>query len=131
MDTNELNAALTLKRKIDRLEARLDDLRQTGGVGGTGSNTPVQGGTGMFVGQIATELAQEIWGLQRQFEVEQVIIRRYIEKLDLSDVEQKLMVLRYVECKPWAVIQKCLGYAARQTYRIHDRAKNMAVDGSL
>lgn len=130
MTHDELNAALTLQRKIDRLQARLDDLRQTGGVGGTGTNTPVQGGSGVFVGQIIAELEVEIASLKQKLIIEKEIIRRYIEKLDLDVIECKLMVLRYVECRPWRLVGASMGYAERQTYRIHESALNVAANGS-
>lgn|GEM_PF-5161444 len=130
MTTDELNAALSLQRKIDRLQARLDDLRATGGIGGKGDNTPIQSSAGVFAGQIAAELAQEIVELKGKLVIEKEIIRRYIEKLNLDGIECKLMILRYVECRPWKAVGMSMGYAERQIFRIHDGAKNMAVNGS-
>jgi len=127
----ELNAALSLTRKIDRLQARLDDLRQTGGLKSPSSNTPVQGGTGtMGVGELVAELSQEIEELKKQREIERVVIGRYLQKLPLEDVEHKLMTLRYVDCYPFKAVGARIGYADRQMYRIHDKAKKLAVDGS-
>lgn len=126
MTRDELNAALILQRKIDRLQTRLDDLRQTGGVGGMGTNTPVQGGSGVFVGQIAAEIAQEIAELQNKLVIEKEIIRRYIDKLELEDVERKLMILRYVECRPWKLVECGIGYSKRHTLLIHSKAQNIA-----
>lgn len=124
MTTDELNAALTLTRKIDRLQARLNDLRQTGGLGSIGTDTPVQGGTGSIgAGQLAAELAQEIDSLKSQRAIEQEIIRRYISKLNLDEVERKVANLRYIRCLPWKEIEISIGYARAQTYRICDRVK--------
>lgn len=132
MTAKELNAALTLQRKIDRLQARLDDLRQTGGVGGTASNTPVQGGAGVFVGQIIAECSEELAKLQEQLRDEQAIIRRFLQKVEFSDVERKLMMLRYVECRPWRLVEMSLGYSHSRTMYIHsDILKKTGLDRTL
>lgn len=136
MTHDELNAALDLQRKIARLQARLDGLRQTGGVGHPGGNTPVQGGAGVFVGQQVIELAQEITELQEQLRDEQAIIRRCLQKLDLSDIERKIMILRFAECRLIDSVALSVGYtgrdgkATRQFYRIYERAKKTTVNDS-
>lgn len=136
MTNDELNAALTLQRKIDRLQARLDDLRQTGGVGGTSNNTPVQGGAWVFAGQIAAELAQEIAELQEKLKIERVIICRELEKLDLEPIECKILVSRYAGCRKLDLVAISVGYAdrngkaTRQFYRIYERARKKTVDDS-
>ena len=127
MTNDELNAALSIDRKIQRLQARLDDLRSTGGVGGKGDNTPVQGSASVFAGQIAAELAQEIAELKGKLVIEKEIIRREINKMELSDVERKLMMLRYVECRPWHWTAASMGYSPRRVYQLHDEAKKIAV----
>lgn len=129
MTHDELNAALSLQRKIDRLQARLDDLRQTGGVGGTGTNTPVQGGSGVFAGQIASEKEDEIAELQKQLEIERVIIQRYLDKSDLQDDEKRFMAFRYVKCWKWEVVAIYIGYTKRHTLRLHEQIlKKLSLD---
>lgn len=119
MTTEELNAALTLSHKIERLQASLDAIRATGGISGTSTNTPVQGGTGVFTGQVAVEIEQEIAELRELLRIEQEIIRREIAKMELSNVERKLMLLRYVECRPWESIKDSIGYSRSQTFKLH------------
>lgn len=130
MTQKELNAVLALQCKIKRLQGRLDDLRQIGGIAAHNVTAAVMGGSGEFAVQIAAELEQEITGLQKQLGIEQVIIGRHIEKLALTEVEHKLMVLRYVEGRPWKVVGATLGYSERRIYQIHKRAKKIAVDCS-
>jgi len=115
----ELNAALVISKKIYRLQCKLDDLRATGGVGATGNSTPVQGGQGADPGQLAAELSQEIACLQRQLAVEQTIIGRYIEKLPLSELENKVMILRYVKCRDWKNIAFSIGYSQSRMFDFH------------
>lgn len=119
MTSEELNAALVISKKIYRLQCKLDDLRATGGVGATGNSTPVQGGQGADPGQLALELSQEIASLKNQLIVEQTVIRRYIEKLPLSEEEQKLMRLRYVDCRQWKTIEVSLGYSRSRVFQLH------------
>lgn len=122
MTYDELNAALSLQRKIDRLQARLDDLRQSGGITHHSDNSPVMGGDSVFAGQIASELEEQINALKKDLEEEKVIIRRYIDKLDLDDIERKLMILRYVDCWPWDSVKKGIGYSLSRTYHYHSSA---------
>lgn len=119
----ELNAALDLTRKIERLQGRLDDLRETGGVGSPGASAPVQGGCGtVSAGQIAAELEIEIADLRKRREIEQIVIQRYIDKSDLEDVERKLMLLRYVDCRPWTPLATSLGYSRSHVLLLHRNA---------
>ena len=120
----ELNAALNLSRQIERLQNKLDDLMETGGVGSPNiSPTPVQGGPGMVSpGQIAAELAEEIQNLTHQWEIEREIIKRSIEKIPLDDIERKVALLRYVECRPWKIIESSVGYSKPHIMRIHSGA---------
>lgn len=127
---DELNAALALHRKLDRLRGRLEDLEATGGVRAAGSAAPVQGGGSVTQAQVAAELSQEIGELARQLEIEQTIIRRALEKIPLDELERKLMVLRYVECWPWRVVGTLTGYAESHLYRLHQAAQKMIVDDS-
>jgi DNA-directed RNA polymerase specialized sigma subunit len=124
LTNEELNAALNLTRKIDRLQARLDDLRKTGGLRSPGMDTPVQGGTGPIgIGQIVAELAQEIEELKKQREIERVVIGRQFEKLPFEDMERKVANLRYVRCMAWKNIESAIGYSRAQVFRIHEKIK--------
>ena len=76
----------------------------------------------MSAGQVAAELAQEIADLTRKWEIEREIIRRYIGKAPLEEVENKIMVLRYVECRLWRTIEVSLGYSKPHVMRIHNSA---------
>lgn len=123
MTNSELNAALSLSRKISRLQGRLDDLRQTGGVGGKGDNTPVMGGSGgVCVGQIAAELEQEIIELLKEFRIEQVVLQRALDNIDFESTERKLMRLRYVACWDWKSVEKAIGYSHSRTMHYHSSA---------
>lgn len=123
MTTEELNAALDISRKIKRMQAQLSDLRASGGVGGAGLSAPVMGGVSISPGQIVIEIEGEIAELQQRLAIEQEIIRRALAKIPLSDVEQKVMGLRYVECWGWRDISQRLGYSEAWIYKIHEKTK--------
>lgn len=74
------------------------------------------------VGQVATELEQEIASLTKRWEIEREIVRRYIDKAQLDDIEYKIMVLRYVDCLPFRLIQKRVGYERTKTFDYHKTA---------
>ena len=124
MTQNELNAALDLQGKINRLKASLDSLHETGGLKGVRSdNTPVMGGeAGTPPGQVAVEIEQEIAELKKQQAIEKVIIQRFIEKQELEDIEQKLLRYRYVECLIWKDVGLCIGYVERHAKRMGHKA---------
>lgn len=131
MTKQELEAALVLRRRLTRLENSLADIRATGGVKSSGGSG-VRAGGGCDTGQIAVELAEEIAELRKKYEIEREIIRRTLEKAPLEWGERKVLLLRYVECKPWQYVCKEIGYAERQTFRIHAGAlEKLTVDGSL
>lgn len=130
MTKEELGAALDIKKKLTRLENRLADLEATGGVRTSLQSGGGGGGKSGDAAVIAAELSNEIAELRKKLEIEQEIVRRALDKVAFDDMERKIMMLRYVYCKPWGYIKKVLGYADRQTYRIHSEAKKMAVDGS-
>ena len=130
MTEEELNAARKIHAKIVRLRDQLGDLRKTGGLRATGKEISVQCAGGVGVCQICAELEDEITGLEKQWEIERAILRRALEKAPLDETGRKLMLLRYVECKPWREIGLLIGYTERQTYRIHQAAIKMSVDVS-
>lgn len=133
MTLPELNAALDLTRKIERLQGRLDDLRQSLG---HAPEVRVQSSVGVSTAQIAAELAEDIGELERKREIERVIIQRYIDKLDLGDPHSKIIALRYVGCRPHAQVAISVGYSGcdgmptRQYWRLHDDARKTAVGDS-
>lgn len=111
MTKDELSAALVLASKIQRLQASLADLR-AGGVRATGTTAPVQGGPGaIHPGQLAVEIEERISSLTREWEGERDFIRRCILRLNiLSELEEQVMLLRYVECRAWKAVAKATGY---------------------
>ena len=133
MTISELNAALDLTRKIERLQERLGDLRQSLG---HAPEVRVQSSVGVSTAQIAAEIAEEIGELERKREIERVIIQRYIDKLNLDEARQKIMRLRYVGCRPHAQVAMSVGYSGgdglptRQYWRMHDESRKTAVGGS-
>lgn len=130
MTKQELEAALVLRRRLTRLENSLADIRATGGVKSSGRNGTRAGG-GCDPGQIAAELAEEIETLREEYKDEQKYIRRRLEEYPLEGDERKVMLLRYVECRAWRYVCKAIGYAERQTFRVHAGAlEKLAVDGS-
>lgn len=119
MTKSELSAALSLARKIQRLQAALADLR-AGGLRATGTTAPVQGGPGvMHPGQLASELEQEIVTLIREWEVEREIIRRGILRVGLTELEERVMLLRYVECRAWREVAVATGYTYERLKQIN------------
>lgn len=128
MTKEELNAALDLQRKIDRLEAQLKDLQETGGMGAVqNSNTPVMGGGGSVCpGQLAIENEQEIKELKSQQMIERAIIQRFIDKQELDEISYKLLNYRYVDCMKWDDVAIWLGYHKHHLYKLHTGAiKNL------
>lgn len=122
MTYEELEAAFKLSKKIDRLEHRLMDL-QAGGIGSPSYGTVVKGGgKSVGVGQIAVELSQEIEELKHQREIEQTIIQRYIDKLELATMEKTILILRYVRCLSWKLVETATGYSRSRVFQIHERA---------
>ncbi len=130
MTSIELEAAIILSKRLYRLKGKLEDLKLTGGIGSAYGNTPVQGGGCVSPVQLAAELEIDIISLERQLEIEQEIIRRYLEKLPYDEVSRKLMLLRYVRCYEFKDIRERLGYSDRRVYQIHAEAKKIAVDCS-
>lgn len=131
MTKKELEAALVLKRRLNRLSAALEDLRATGGLRSGLSTAGTRSGKTGDAGQIAAELEVEIAELRKQWELEREIIWRTLIKHDLNIDERNVLKLRYVECKPWNYICMAIGYAERQMFRIHTAAlEKLAVDGS-
>ena len=123
MTQNELSAALDLQRKIDRLEESLKSLHDTGGLKGVCSdNTPVMGGeAGVYPGQLAVEIEQEVAGLKEQQKIERAIIQRFIEKQQLEELERKLLHCRYVECLTWTDVALSVRYSKRYAMKLHNR----------
>ena len=120
MTYSELNAALDISRKIDRLEGQLSGL-EDGGIGSPTYGTSVQGGTGAVgIGQIASEVREEIDNLKQQLKIEQEIVRRFIEKQTLEDTERKLLLKRYVECYSWKWVSAHICYSRTHTFRLHE-----------
>lgn len=120
MTYSELNAALDLSRKIDRLEGQLSGL-EDGGIGSPTYGTSVQGGTGAVgIGQIASEVREEIDSLKQQLKIEQEIVRRFIEKQTLEDTERKLLLKRYVECYSWKWVSAYICYSRTHTFRLNE-----------
>jgi hypothetical protein len=124
MTYQELCAALNLTRKIDRLRARRDEIRESYG---HAPDVRVQGGRGVSAAQTVSELSDEIDKLGKQRDLEAEIIRRYIGKLQLDELETKVLVMRYVECRPWHLVGAGTGYSERRVFQIHDAAKKIAV----
>ena len=122
MTYSELNAALDLSRKIDRLEGQLSGL-EDGGIGSPTYGTSVQGGTGAVgIGQIASEVREEIDSLKQQLKIEQEIVRRFLEKQELNENEKSVMMLRYVSCLPFKYIQQRKGYERSRVFDFHKAA---------
>lgn len=119
MTQEELKAALVLQGKIDRLEAQLKDLQETGGLGAVrNGNTPVMGGgDNICPGQIAIEIEQEIKELKNQQTIERAIIQRFIDKQELDEISYKLLNYRYVDCMRWGDVAVRLGYTTRHVRR--------------
>lgn len=118
MTKQDLTAAIAIKRKLTRFEARLSDLEATGGIRTSLGHI---GGCGQkgSAADLAVELADEITKLQRDLEVEQEIIRRALEKMELDETERKLMIYRYVDCREWKEVSERIAYSIQQTFRMH------------
>lgn len=119
MTKQDLEAALDIKRKLTRFENRLADLEATGGIQTSIHQTGGRGGHKGNAAAIAGELADEITNLRRQLEIEQTIIRRALEKLGLDETEKKLMMLRYVDCRPWQEVAEKMAYSKIAVMKKH------------
>lgn len=119
MTKEELQAALDIYDKIQRLRESLSNIEHSLG---KSPEVRVQGGVGVSAGQQAAEKAEEITELEKQLEIERVVIQRFIDKCSFSDVERKIMILRYVTCLPFKLIQKRIGYERTRTFDYHKNA---------
>lgn len=128
MTKQELNAAIEIKRKLTRFEARLSDLEATGGIR-TSLGHIGGGGPKCSDAELAVELADEITKLKRDLQVEQEIIRRALDKLDLDETERKLMHLRYVNCKEWKEVAARMAYSKIAMMKKHAAILERFVEG--
>lgn len=128
MTKEELKAALVICRRLTRLQSRLNDIEATGGIRTSMQSSGGKGGKRSDASMLAAELTGQITELRKKLEIEQAIIRRALEKVEFDELERRLMVMRYVDCRPWRYIQIVLGYADRQPYRIHSEAVSKAID---
>lgn len=119
MTKQDLKAALDIKKDIRRLEARLSDLEATGGVRTSLQPAGGRGGPQSNAAIIAGELAEEIAALRRQLEIEQTIVRRALEKVELDKTERKLMMLRYVDCREWKEVVERMAYSKTAVMKKH------------
>lgn len=122
MTKKDLTAALEIKKNLSRLETRLSDLEATGGVRTSLQPAGGRGGPQSNAVIIAGELAEEIAALRRQLEKQQNYIEVSLNQVEMDKTERKLMMLRYVKGMKWKYISMAIGYAERQTLRIHMKA---------
>ena len=119
MTAEELNAALDLTCKTERLQGRLDDLRETQVELYLRERLRLcRAAAGRCLrDRVAAELEIEIAGLRKRREIKQIVIKGYIEKFDPEDVERKLM--RYVECRLWKLVSASIRYSRSHAYQLH------------
>ena len=118
MTGEELEAALALHRRLERLTDELARLEADGGA-------PGEPGGSLFQAQMAAELTREIGGLREELSRERARIAAALEAAPWEGVSRRLMVLRYVECRPWRAIGALTGYAQSHLYRLHRAARGM------
>lgn len=118
----ELKAALDLQERIDRLAEQMEKNEAVGGLKAARGSAPVQGGNSVSSTQTAAEIPEEIRELEGRLRIEQAIIHRCLEKMPFTELERKLMILRYVECKPWKDVADRIGYGPSRTYDYHKSA---------
>ena len=119
LNKQDLNTAIAIKRKLTRFETHLSDLKATGCVRTSLQTTGGRGGSHGSAAELVGEMSDEIAELRHQLEVEQTILRRALEKLELDETEKKLMLLRYVDCMEWKNVAARMAYSIQQIYRIH------------
>ena len=119
MTKEQLSTALDIKRKLSRFEDRLSDLRAAGGVRTSLQAAGGRGGGNGNAAELAGELAEEIAGLRKDLEIEQKIIRRELEKLELDGLEKQLMRLRYVDCREWTEVAAKMAYSKITVLKKH------------
>ena len=125
MTINELNAALDIQRRINRLQASLDTLHETGGIGSAGSTEPVMGGVSRDTGQLAIELAEEIAALCKDKQRVQIVIKWELDKLELNDMHRKVLEARYIQGLSMKGVAIKIGYTIRHAKRYHKQAMAM------
>lgn len=122
MTKEELEAALKIKKKLDRLEAKLADIEATGGIRTSLQSAGGRGGEVKDAAQDAAELREAIAETKRKLEIEQEIIRRAIEKALMTEEEREFMIEHYVNCKVWRRISTTKAKCKTCTYDIRKSA---------
>lgn len=131
MTESELKAALKIKTKINRLQDRLNDIHVTGGVGAVSNSERVSGGETQGIAQQAVDIECEIAELTKEFEIEKEIVRRTIEKVGLEELQERILVMRYVDCLLWKHIEGRIGYGHSRTMEFHQEALNIGLHRTL
>lgn len=119
MKKSDLTAALNIKKELDRIEARLSDLKATGGVGSSLQSSGGRGGNQDNAVVIAGELADEAAALRGHLESARSNVRRLLDKIKLDGTERKLMMLRYVECWEWTDVVARMAYSKSSVMKKH------------
>lgn len=127
MTKKELHAALDIQAKIQRLREGLSNIEQSLG---KSPDVRVQGGCAVSAGQLAAEKIEEITAAEKQLEIEQVIIQRYLDKSPIDDAERKIMELHYVRCLQWysadkddkCTVAKVTSYSKSRLYQLRQSA---------
>lgn len=122
MTYEQLCAALALTRRIDRLKERRGEWRDPDGSARSMLRTRVQGGRAVSAAQAAAEITDEIEAMETRREALREDIRRYVDGQPLDELERRVVLLRHVECRPWALAAYRLGYTCRHVLRIYGRA---------
>ena len=130
MTINELNAALDIKERREKLSPALklqlqidsyyDELKdvRAGNVRGSAATSMPKGGVALSAGDKIAEIEAEIERLEAEKKIEAEIIRRKILSFDLDEREEKLLMLRYVRCLPWCEVYPRIGLKKSWTHEV-------------
>jgi hypothetical protein len=115
MDISEkkekLSAALRLRKRINRLADSLSDYMQTGGVRAIAySFEPPGGDRRLSLPEIPADLQSQIQELEEDFKFEAEIARRIIQRANLNERHEKLLIYRFCDCLPWKEIEPRIGW---------------------
>lgn len=127
MTQAELKEPFSLNEKIERLQSSLDEIHETGGVGARKFEIVVREKERKSIEEQAIELSSEIDELKSKLKDQQIKIQKTIDRLELSEIEKKVLMMRYVDCKKWKYISMRIGYSEGRTMVFHRRAKDILI----
>jgi hypothetical protein len=133
MTFDELTKPLKLFNRIERLKESINSIIYDGRYKSPCTVERVSGGCNVQnMEQVAIEdLDAKITRLRNSLNLEREYIRRFILGFHLEEIQEEILICRYVECLYWKEIAKRIGYTEQQLHSIkRGILKNILVDFS-